>query len=308
MNQRQQPPRRQQGVILLLLAAIFLLVGAGVFITVMNNNVVVQRSDANTVAALRDARDALVSFAVLHGDYYGAAGAGPGHLFCPDTNGNGVENAPCGAGAIGRLPLTMTLPSGSVFPVSDYNSNIDQQLWYSLSDAFRYSPAGVLNTATATAITVDGLGGFAAVIIAPGEATGSQGRPSNNSNNYLEAGNIGGPGFVNSDAVDPDNFNDLVIGITMGEIMSPASARVAEVIRNQIDAYHVANGFYPVDQVEFGVAMAGAPAWYAANQWDLVATYNQLTNDTASVLFTGCNITYTFDIAAASATRSAAQC
>ncbi|MEQ8956077.1 MAG: hypothetical protein RL120_18260, partial [Gammaproteobacteria bacterium] len=89
-----QPPSRQRGVVLLLLAALLFLVGAGVYITVMNNNVVTQRRGTDTVAALRAAREALIAFATLHGDYYGATGAGPGHLVCPDTNGNDAQNIP----------------------------------------------------------------------------------------------------------------------------------------------------------------------------------------------------------------------
>ncbi|MEQ8952619.1 MAG: hypothetical protein RL120_00675, partial [Gammaproteobacteria bacterium] len=191
---------------------------------------------------------------------------------------------------------------------SNYNHDADQQFWYSLSDAFRYSPASVLNSSSAATLSVDGQGGFAAVIIAPGEAVASQNRPSNNASNYLEAGNVGGPAFVNSNPPDPDNFNDIVFGISMAELMPMVTARVAESVRTQLNAYHGINGFYPIDQAEFASAMTTAPAWYAANQWGTVANYVRLSPDSATVLFTGCNITYTFAITAPSASRPTSQC
>jgi len=85
----------QRGAVLLLLSIFLSMAGAVVFISLVNNNLVEQRSSIDTGGELSNAKDILISYAVLQSDYYGAAGAGPGHLPCPDTSGDGLENTPC---------------------------------------------------------------------------------------------------------------------------------------------------------------------------------------------------------------------
>ncbi|NKB32937.1 MAG: hypothetical protein GKR91_07545 [Pseudomonadales bacterium] len=307
MNSLVSVPSRQQGIILLVLFIVVFFATASIFLTIVSNNVIDQRGSTNTIEALRDTKDALIAYAVLHGDYYGAAGAGPGHLPCPDTNNNGLENSPC-VTAIGRLPISITLPSAAMFPLSAYDSGVDQQIWYALSDAFRRNPTGVVNTTTTGNITVDGQTGIAAVIMFPDEALVSQTRPNNNVANYLESGNAVGTAFVSNNPANPDNFNDQVLAISINEIMSPVTARIAETIKIQLDIYHGVNGNYPPDQTEFNTAMGGAPAWFASNNWAANTTYTQLTPDTGSVLFTGCNITYTLDVAVISVAKTSSFC
>lgn len=302
------PAAKQRGIAMLILFIMLLMVGSSVFLTVLNNNVNRLRADGTVQESLRTAREALIAFAVLHGDYYGAAGAGPGHLPCPDSNGNGAENVPCNAITLGRLPESITIPGGDIYPLNNELAGIDQQLWYAVSPAFRRSAPGVVNTASAGALSLDGRTGLAAVLIAPGEALTSQSRPSNNDANYLEAGNAGGPNFVSSNPADPDNFNDRVIAIHANEILSPVSARIAEAIKQQLDAYHGSNGQYPPDAVEYSFALSSAPAWFASNQWETNSSYTFLTADTASVSFTGCAIVYTLDQTTPNIARTGNQC
>lgn len=298
----------QRGVVVIILFLVLFMAGASLFLTYVNNNVVNQQADTATMQAMRDAKDALISYAVLHGDYYGAAGAGPGHLPCPDSNGNGAENAPCGINALGRLPGSITLPSGAVFPLSNHNSNIDEQLWYGLANPVRRSPITAFNSSTTSNLTLDGQAGVAAVLIAPGEGLPSQNRGNNNDANYLEAGNAGGPNFVSNNPADPDNFNDRVLSISIAEIMSPVTARIAETMKVQLDSFHTANGNYPVDQTAFNRALGAAPAWLAANNWLAVTSYVQVDADTATLVFASCNITYTLSNTAGTITRNNSRC
>lgn len=300
--------RAQRGVVMLIMFMILFLAGASVFLTVMNNNVLNQQQNSDAMAAMRDVRESLISYAVLYGDYYGAAGAGPGHLPCPDSNRSGTENVPCNATTLGRLPESIVLPSGDVFALSDYLAGIDEQIWYAVSPAFRRSSPGVVNTTTTGSLTVDGRAGIAAVLIAPGEDMYFQSRPNSNSSNYLEAGNDGGPNFVSNNPADPNNFNDRVLGLAAADILSPVSARVAEQIKIQLDVYFGVNGNYPPDAAEFAVAMGGAPAWFTANNWDGVTTYSQLSANTASVVFAGCAITYTLDQTTPNIGRTGTRC
>lgn len=300
----------QQGVVLLLLTMILFMAGAGWLLTTLNNNQATQKRDVTTAIALNAAREQLIAYAAMHNDYYPATGVGPGHLPCPDTNGNGLENAPCAANAPGKLPLSYVLPSAAVMPLSDHNNGIDQQFWYVVSSAFKRSPVGIANTTSAGSVTLNGQTGIAALLIAPGEVTGTQTRPNNTSSNYLEVGNITGPNYVSSDVVTPANFNDRVLAITVRELMSPVTARVVEAMRARIIAFQVMNGFYPANTADFNTAMATAPAWLLSNQWHLpaVTTYTVLTPTTATIQFTSCNIIYTLNYVASTTTKNGARC
>lgn len=288
---------RQKGVILLAFFAVLFIAGVGVFISVLDSNAITQRRNSTTMAALNEAKASLIAYATLYSDYYSATNAGPGYLPCPDTNGNGDENAPCGSNSLGRLPQSITLPtSAKIFRMSSYNADIDQQFWYSVADNFRRSPLGVINSSTITTTTVDGQPRIAAVLIAPGPATGSQSRPSNNSNRYLEDANSTAPIFVTSTAVNPDLFNDRVLAITIDEIMVPVTRQAANLIKLELDAFHVINLRYPADQVEFDANIAPTTPWFVANLWQANSNYTRVDDNTATLTFTGCvNINYTLD-------------
>ncbi len=301
--------RQQRGVILLAFFMVLFLAAAGAIITVLDNNTTSLRRNTDTMVALRKAKQSLISYAVLYSEYYSGTAAGPGYLPCPDSNRNGVENTPCGSNSLGRLPTSITLPSGSTFPLSSYNNELDEQFWYSVSDTFRRNPMGILNSSAASTMTLDGQGGIAAVLIAPGPVTGTQVRPSNLSSRYLEDSNTTAPSFVSNDPVDPDNFNDRVLVITIDEILSPIVRIVANLVKSELDVFHVANLRYPTDQTEFDANIAPASAWYAANAWSANANYTRLSDDQASLSFFGCaNISYQLDFAISPITQSGTQC
>jgi len=301
-------PQRQRGVILLLLFLVLLVAGVSLFMTVLNNNVETLRQEEEELAALMAAREALIAYAVLHADYYGAAGAGPGHLPCPDSDGDGLENVPCNAVLLGRLPERVILPGGDVYPLTDDRAGIDRQPWYRVSPVFRYNPAGVVNTTTTGALTLDGRPGIIAAVMAPGEEATGQSRPSNSSGDYLEAGNDGSINLVSGDPLDPDNFNDRVLVIEADDLLPPVTARVAETVKAALHAYHDSNGVYPPDAAEFDAALGSAPPWLAANGWNLNAGYTFVSADTATLSFTGCAIIYSLNRNATAIPRSASQC
>ncbi|MFM1894969.1 MAG: hypothetical protein RLZZ385_43 [Pseudomonadota bacterium] len=295
----------------MVLAMILFMAGSSYIIAVLGSNDVERLREADAGQALLAAREAVIAFAVMHGDYYGAAGTGPGHLFCPDTNNNGQENTPCAGNALGRLPQSVTLPSGDVFRLSDYGVSFDQQIWYAVAPAFKRAPAGILNTSINGNLTLDGQTGIAVVLMAPGAALLGQNRSSNTAGNYLESANTTLPDFTLGSTLATDSFNDRVLAIRSSDIHTPVSSRVAERVRVALAAYHTANGAYPPSQATFTAALAVAgvmPAWYAANGWPGVTTYTQINANTATVQFTGCAITYTLTSAATALARSANRC
>lgn len=296
----------------------------GVLLKGFSNRKAQLRQDAATSEALSQAKAALIAYAVLYADNYPPTGAGPGHLMCPDTDApafdaNGVPsppygtpNAPCGPNAIGRLPQKVTLPSGNIVPLADQGSGVDQQFWYAVANAFIATPnAGVdntLNSTTPGALTLDGQGDIAAVLIAPGPALNGQTRPSQSAANYLEAGNVSGPNFVSSYPANPANFNDRILPIRRSELMPLVTTKVADEIKKHLDAYHTTNGAYPADQAALAGALAGAPQWLTTNNWLATTAYTQISSDRAALVFSGCGITYTLTFGTTTISRSQPRC
>ncbi|MDP3478549.1 MAG: hypothetical protein Q8R88_02165 [Desulfoprunum sp.] len=318
--------RSQRGAALLIMMLLLFIVSMAVLLKGIGKNTQLHGAAA-TSAALAKAKDALIAYAVMYADNYPPNGAGAGHLMCPDTDSpafdvNGLpvapygsSNSPCGPNAIGRLPHSITLPSGSLFPLSDDGSGIDQQFWYAVTDAFIATPnVGVINTLNSTtpgSLTLDGQGDVVAVIIAPGSAVTGQNRPSRNAADYLEAGNVSGPDFVTNYPTDPDNFNDKVLALRRSELMPLVTARVAEEMKKHIDAYHVLTGAYPTDQATFfTAAFVGAPQWLSTNNWlaATTTTYTQISSDSATLVFNGCGIIYTLTFGTTTLGRSQTHC
>ncbi|MFT4815750.1 MAG: hypothetical protein ACI80L_001877 [Pseudohongiellaceae bacterium] len=286
--------KRQQGVILLAFFAILFIAGAGVLISLLDGNSVTQRRSNNTSIAMREAKESLIAYATLYAKYYGGAISGPGYLPCPDSNGDGIENAPCVANSLGRLPQSITLPNGNFFPLSNYNASIDEQFWYGVADNFRRSPLGVLNSSTISGTTLDGQSGIVAVLIAPGPPNSLQSRPSNTSNRYLEDSNTTAPSFVSNTTVNPELFNDRVLTITVDEIMGPITRQVADLLKTGLDAYRVTNLAYPANVDFTPPNIVVTEAWFNTNAWFANANYVQVSSDEAILTFTGCpNISYT---------------
>ncbi len=307
-------PKQQRGVVLLAFFLVLFLVGAGAIISVLDNNTPRLRNSTDTMAALRQAKESLIAYAVLYAENYSVSGDAPGYLPCPDTNGNGLENAPCNsANPLGRLPTSIVLPAplNSTMPLSNYNNDVDEQFWYSVANNFKRDPAGILNTAAVTTMTLDGQGGIAAVLIAPGPIMGGQARPSNSSNRYLEDSNTSSPDFVTRDLIDPDKFNDRVLAITVDEIFTPIVRILADKVKAALDAYHVANARYPLTQVEFNGSIAPAAPWFTGSYGPGVGvvTYAWISDDRASLSFAGCdNISFQLDFNPSATVQTGSRC
>lgn len=312
-NLSKPPYDNQNGIVLLLFVVGLFLVSSSLFLTVLNNNMATLQSDEDVSKALLNAKETLIAFALVSEQHFPGS-VGPGHLFCPDTNGNGTPNSPCGSNALGRLPQSLTTALGDT-RITDFNNGVDQQFWLAIDDSLRNSPASILNSNYTGSVTVDGQGSIAAVLIAPGEIVGSQARPSNTPANYLEGANTSGPQFVGSNQIAASAFNDRVLAIKHSEIMTPVTSRVAAMLKGLLDTSHGNDASYPDDSTgpddpaiaNFDAVVSGAPAWFAANEWDDQTTYVRTSTDSATLTFTGCGITYTVSLNAAT-TRDTRQC
>lgn len=185
--------RGMQGYALLIMLAI-LLAGSLYFIAdnLNSRGPQSQQLDA-TGRALQAARDALANYAATYSDNH--TGEVLGYLPCPDTDGDGDANTPCGSQdvtAIGLLPFkTLGLP--------DLRDGEGQCLWYAVSGHFKNNPktGGVLNWDTQGQIAIvntqgttllspeDGEGGAAAVVFAVGPPLAGQSRVDSSAANNV---------------------------------------------------------------------------------------------------------------------------
>lgn len=185
--------------------------------------------------ALNQARDALIGFAVTYRDRYPDQMFG--YLPCPDRDGDGVADPPCGAqdqAAIGYLPYkTLGLPA-----LTDNQGNC---LWYGVAGGFKDNPASAtpLNWDTPGQFLLPGPGGtasldgaLAAVVMAPGPPLAQQQRRPGPGNcggdraedwpQYLESlppgANLAAPLTLSPGRPGQGDNNDRLLGIGAEEL------------------------------------------------------------------------------------------
>jgi hypothetical protein len=255
------------------------------------------KADQVTSEALAQAHAALIGRAAVSPNR-------PGSLPCPDTDNDGLENwdgtnTYC-ASNIGRLPWkTLGLP--------DLRDGSGERLWYALSPGFRdHTGVQPLNSDSTGQLTITGTNPAStvvAVIFAPGAVVGAQSRAMANSNDvtqYLEGENNNGDLTFTTAAVPSDTFNDRLIAVTSDALFYVVAMRVAKDTQQSLEQYRTTNGYYPwVNEYDDGspyvckvnkrdgripLAMqpgcgsiaewAGElPAWFSANNWNLVTHY-----------------------------------
>jgi hypothetical protein len=248
-TKRTRGPRAQRGQLALLTIVLLIMattIGLFSFIEPANKQ---SDIDAKTDAALAQAREALISYAVTHSDQ-------PGRLPCPDNSNFGQAGTTCSNGAttanrltrLGRLPWKTLL-------VPDLRDGYGERLWYAVSANFLEAAGAKINSDTAGEYTVTGrqeTSNVVAIIFSAGPPVGNQNRdatvtacPASGLSmarnlcvvNYLEAGNIDGNATFSAGAAT-QTFNDRVIVITQEALMRQVLARVTS------EAQQVLNWFF----------------------------------------------------------------
>ena len=293
----QPLPGRARGATLLVLLAI---VAVGVLAGLLK---VVDRIDyrsapqARSDHAMAEARRGLLAWSATHASK-------PGQLPCPENTAligsatEGMALASCTLPATGRLPWrTLGVPR--------LYDGAGEPLWYVLSAGFG---SGKINSATAAQLSVDGVAASAvAIVIAAGARLTGQSRPTPGSSspplavNYLDdINNTGGDSFVSS--VPVGQFNDRLLPVTRAQLMGEVETRVVAEVALRLRAYYAANAYFPYASAGGGGdcasglllgflphgagdcshpafpaslpgALAGWPAWFAANDWPLHVQY-----------------------------------
>ncbi len=335
------PPRRERGAALLIILTIIGIGAAFLLVSALNKaNQQIER-DRITAAALAQAKDALIGYAV-------ANTATPGGLPFPDRNNDGNYDGsgdcvPSGfdpaAHLLGKWPGYQEQGCGP--PVSAFGIPLTdshgETLWYAVSGNLVKSASGgypAINSSIATGwfTVINSQGAIltnraAAVILAPGGVLLSQtrGGAAPNANQFLEAATIGASTYTNYaiEAGDTgcvsrnadDTFNDRLLYITADELMATVTKRVAQELKQRLDAYGAAyppagdasgecqaaltTGAVPLTDADLdcGGALTGLPTWFQTN-WLPVTTYTRVSATQATLSFNGCGITYTLNLGA----------
>lgn len=249
------PLFRQQGAALLMMLMLLLMGVLYVFVDPLSTARLQAERDKLTAAALAQAKEALIAYAVSYGDKH--LNNVPGYLPCPETtapatpNKEGSADPSCGAkniSVIGRFPWkTLGLE-----PLRDSSGEC---LWYAVSGTYKNNPAtDMMNWDTNGLLAVLASNGgivetspdnrAAAVIFAPGAVTGKQNRSSVENaavcggnyspSNYLEASGAANNAVVSAISGAVSNFvaggfdngvNDRLLVITPQDIFGAIEKR-----------------------------------------------------------------------------------
>ncbi len=240
---------RQSGAAVLMTIFVLLLLAVLLQMYSISASESLQQTEQQKVDALAVARDALIEYSVNYPSHYSDRGAGPGHLPCPDTNGNGSPATVCGKLPIGLLPIDFE--AGGKKNISFFTGQTlsNEPLWYVISSAFRYNPAPSGAIESATVVNSDTEGelqlndeeSLIALIISPGPMLPGQNRKDNYAiENYLEGENADG------DAVFSTNQgNDSILALRWRDLMPLVERRVLSTAKDSLMVYRSANGHMP---------------------------------------------------------------
>ncbi len=336
----------QRGAIFLALVLVMFVTGSTMLLGALNNRQTAWLSQQTELhRQMEIAKANLLSYLANSNAFFAdsATVQGPGFFPCPDTDNDaeGLPNSPCDptsttlptcytntlrpAPSVGRLPRYVESGSHRM-EISDYYEDSNLQFWYVVSPRYVYHSTSLtsrrsrLRTSTSTSISIpappcmrlylNDNPGYVAFIIAPGEELSTQNRLGNPTlyTNYLDGQN-GATNYYYYTRYEsnPELFNDQIIGITLAEYVIAIGMRVALESKQEIDTYHVTNGFYPTTSTNFRNELndiiaptdhvwllPSASTGYNGERWSTDTSYTWLTNDSARINFSGCTgITFT---------------
>ena len=269
--------RHQQGVVLLALILVVLVGSSAVLLGKLNERAQDLARQVQTQAALRDARNALIRFAVTYPETQDKPDRSPGYLPCPDQDDDGSAESNCAdttGSTLGLLPVRDL----GIDALLDSSGG---RIWYAVSDEFKNNqPAThVLNSDTRATLSVDGADDVVAVLIAAGTPVNGQagrgtaatevaanskdwyevadefledGNPTSTDEAYVTGSTVAGSapectdGSLDEDQIEEQCFNDQLVTITRGELMAAVEARVANDVRAALAGYrNEAGGAFP---------------------------------------------------------------
>ena len=262
--------RAQKGAALLLMLLLFIIAFSTYMVSSLSATQPEVQRQQKTMETLMYAKEALIAWPVLQGNFGKDTYHRPGSLPCPDNNHKGAvdsgnESGTCASGgsSIGRFPWKS-------FGIEELGDANGEMLWYAVSDNFRKTnmnkkpinsdAQGNLLLYAADGITLLTPPGeeLVAIIFSPGPPLSGQNRSSapNDASSYLDNGNgrnnvlAGGP-FIAGPALNAQGnivVNDQVIGIGAQELIAAVEKLVlneAQKALNQFALNPANGGKYP---------------------------------------------------------------
>lgn len=226
--------RRQRGVVLVLAALPWTLLLGTALLGLVPSLWTQGGSSERTVAALSDAKAALLGYAASYADQH-ESGAGPGYLPCPDVDGDGSPDPACPRDALGLLPWRRLGVAGGA-------DAITTPLWYAVADPFRANPRKFvpLNGSVTSPLSIGSRNRLAAVVMAPGPLWDGS-FPSG----------FGAPisASAASFALPPLGPGSTAVTLSVEEVVRAAESRVITELRRVLSRYKAASwnpdGAYP---------------------------------------------------------------
>lgn len=214
---------RQRGAALLIMLVIMVVGIAAILVDSLTAASVNTARHAKTAAALAQAKDALIGYAITYADTH--SGQMPGYLPCPDPNGNAGVNGEgssetCGGkdvSAIGRLPW-------KTLGLSPLRDGDGECLWYAVSGTYKNNPmTDMMNWDTngqflayasdGTLLTTDAGNQVVAVVFAPGTVLSGQNQNrSPDGNAPVCGGNYTVTNYLDNDTMHGINNTDIATG------------------------------------------------------------------------------------------------
>ena len=253
--------KQQQGAVLMFM--LLILMALSLFAVKVKPEQRSAESDMHSLRALHEAKQLLLSYAARpHGRESDSAAehrelrlARPGELPCPDADNSGQATFPdfdyVGANCRYRVGWF----SWETFDSEELLDGHTAELWYAVADGF-FNKSGLggyneptINYQTPVTMSLDGKP-VVAVLFASGRPFRDQLQRNVNDaalaqSSFLEHENAdaNNDAFVSRSTLG--DFNDIVIGITLDELLSAVEKQAAIAIAKRLNKYFIDNGTYP---------------------------------------------------------------
>ncbi len=270
-------PHRQRGAALILMMVIVVTGAAATLASTLSTTALKNARQEKTTAALAQAKDALIGYAITYGDTH--SGETHGYLPCPDMNGEAGGNPEgssetCGttdADTLGRLPWkTLGLPV--------LRDDAGECLWYAVSGTHKNNPktSATMNWDNPGKLRIYSADGneilpdeIVAVVIAPGPVSTTNNPVQERSGTHAPicGGNYTPAAYLDNDTIHNINnssiaagkfilphehrnangsvtvsVNDQFVYITRQDIWSAIQKRIAREAKKCLDDYAAGSG------------------------------------------------------------------
>ncbi|WP_038150550.1 hypothetical protein [Thiomicrorhabdus chilensis] len=263
-NSKKTPNTRNQAGFMVLIILMMLVVGTAVWFgtlgQVRTNSMKIESEDRN-LSQLKAIKNRMLAYTILHPEIYSdeLLTPGVGYFPCPDTNGDGSSDGPCGyVSGVNQLFVIGRVPNKIVNRFFSFiDSDVDRSLYwfavdsrlvndhgfYQFNSAKRLAPVNAnlehevkdLSNNDVAPLLVDGKDDIVMALFYAGPPLSGQSRPSNAIGDYLEqpTANNGFNIDFQSVGANQNVFNDYVITITRNEWEAAVLARISQDISPQ---------------------------------------------------------------------------